>query len=125
MRGLGLLLALPAAALTAAVSLLSVSDGRRRSGAGVDAAPDDWPDGEAPQTAAEALGEHMAEVVVRGFRRLGARGEELRGRVEGYYGLYRVMKALGMSDADIAALVARQAGRPDRARCARPHAHHR
>jgi hypothetical protein len=48
--------------------------------------------------------------LLRTLENLGLRGTRLHERAEQLYALYRLMKALGFSDADIARLVAKNAG---------------
>src|SRR5262249_7797448 len=52
--------------------------------------------------------ESFAEMLGRAARGIGEPGQALRERVEGLQAAYKLLKALGMSDADIARLVADQ-----------------
>ncbi|MBI2761214.1 MAG: hypothetical protein HYX51_07305, partial [Chloroflexi bacterium] len=54
-------------------------------------------------------GEKFAEMLGRTFRSVGDRGVAIKERFEGFVGIYKLLKSLGMSDKDIAALVAEQA----------------
>ena len=60
-----------------------------------------------PEPAGRA--DSFGEALGKAFRGLGAQGSALKERLEGYYGMYRLLRALGMSDAEIARLVAGQA----------------
>ena len=100
-----------AAALAGALAFLSGHDG---GGAGrasahlpVDPRREDERDEEIPPA---NEGERVSYIMGRAFRTLGAlaQGGPLRERAEGYYAMYRLLRALGMSDQEIAALVARQ-----------------
>jgi len=53
--------------------------------------------------------ESFGDLLGRTFRAVGAQGTALRERAEGFYGAYRLLRALGMSDAEIAAFIAGQA----------------
>lgn len=61
-------------------------------------------------TPEERGAEKVGEVLGRLVRSVGAQAELMRERVEGLYGMYRLLKALGMTDQEIAALIARQGG---------------
>jgi hypothetical protein len=49
-------------------------------------------------------------VIEAAFKRLGLRDSAVYEQTEGYYAMYRVMKTLGFTDADIAKLVLQKAG---------------
>jgi hypothetical protein len=57
----------------------------------------------------EDRAEAFAEMLGRSFRMLGVQADAVRERIEGYYGIYRLLRTLGLSDQEIAALVAQQA----------------
>lgn len=94
--------------LAAAAAFLAASDGSRQvltsgedttttdTGAGAGSTPEQWAEG-------------IGDLVGRAVRSMGARGGAVRERIEGLYGIYRLLRALGMSDAEIATLVAEQA----------------
>lgn len=111
-RGRGWLGGAGAAMLGGLVSLLSVWGGDRDDAGGRlpvernDAThPEAGPDGGASGDRAQGFGESVGRLL----RNLGEQGDALRGRVEGLYGMYRLLRALGMTDQEIAALVAREA----------------
>ena len=54
--------------------------------------------------------EGLPAVVEQAFERLGLKGGPVHERTEQLYAMYRLMKALGLSDAEIARLVMQQAG---------------
>jgi hypothetical protein len=54
-------------------------------------------------------GEKVAETLGRAFRGVSEWGSTVRERVEGLVGVYRLLRGMGMSDREIAALVAEQA----------------
>jgi hypothetical protein len=105
-----------AGAVAAALSVLSGQDG---GGQAVTVKQDEIvPEGaesgpaRAGATAArppERWAEGFGDVLGRTLRAVGAQGTALKERVEGFYGAYRLLRALGMSDAEIAAFIAGQA----------------
>lgn len=100
-----------AAALAAAVAFLAGQDGdgaeRPHAELPVDPGGRRPSDENPPPT--EKGRETFGDMVGRAFRTLGAQGDALRERAEGFYGMYRLLRALGMTDQEIAMLVARQA----------------
>ena len=54
--------------------------------------------------------EGLPPVVKRAFERLGLRGGRVHERSEGLYAMYKLLKVLGLSDAEIAKLVLQRAG---------------
>ena len=98
-----------AAVLAGALAFLSGQDGggtgRASTNLPVDPRRGDELDDEAPPA---NEGERVSYMMGRAFRTLGAQGSTLRERAEAYYGIYRLLRALGMSDQEIAALVAQQ-----------------
>ncbi|MGH2585642.1 MAG: hypothetical protein ACRDJE_12075 [Dehalococcoidia bacterium] len=54
--------------------------------------------------------EGLPPLVEGAFKTLGLRGSGLHERTEGWYAAYRVLKVLGLSDADIARLILQKAG---------------
>ena len=54
--------------------------------------------------------EGLPPVVERAFERLGLRGGRVHERSEGLYAMYKLLKVLGLSDAEIAKLVLQRAG---------------
>ena len=57
----------------------------------------------------ERWSESFGELLGRTVRNIGAQGTAMKERVEGFYGAYRLLRALGMSDAEIAGFIAGQA----------------
>jgi hypothetical protein len=100
-----------AAALAAAAMFAGHAGGAARA---VDPRPADEPSAEpeppraADVDAAEAGIVRLAELVGRAARAVETQGNALRERLEGLHGLYRLLKSLGLSDREIALLVARQ-----------------
>ena len=99
------MLAVPAALAGTAAAWLSVSPGGRPSGWD----PDDE-DGAYRYEDEEEEESALPPVVERAFDRLGIRGGRLHERAEQYYAMYRLLKALGLSDAEIATLVVQKGG---------------
>jgi hypothetical protein len=99
------------AVLSGLLSVLSGQDGDEGQGelAGVPAETERGRRNGQPPTLedrAASFGEEVGRIV----RTLGAQGEALRERAEGLYGMYRLLRAFGMTDQEIAALIAREAG---------------
>lgn len=57
----------------------------------------------------ERWSESFGELLGRTVRNIGAQSAAMKERVEGFYGAYRLLRALGMSDAEIAGFIAGQA----------------
>ncbi len=98
------------AVLSGLLSVLSGHDGDEGRGerAGVPAEVErERRNGQPPtlEDRAVSFGEEIGRIV----RTLGAQGEALRERAEGLYGMYRLLRAFGMTDQEIAALIAREA----------------
>lgn len=64
---------------------------------------------EAKPRPSERWAESFGELLGRTVRTIGAQGTAMKERVEGFYGAYRLLRALGMSDAEIAGFIAGQA----------------
>lgn len=97
--------------LAATGAFMAAFDGRPHAGLpagklspGAQNDHDDGPRRSPPEQWAETFG----DLVGRAARSLGARGDVWRGRIEGVYGMYKLLRALGLTDQEIAALVAKQ-----------------
>lgn len=93
------------AAAAVAASLLSVS-----GGSGQRPRPPLDEDDEDYNPLNEPDDEGLPPVIEAAFKRLGLQESPVYERTEGYYAMYRVMKTLGFTDADIARLVLQKAG---------------
>jgi hypothetical protein len=94
------------AAAAVAVSLLSVSGGsEQRQRPPLDKDDEDYNPLNDPDN-----DEGLPPVIESAFKRLGLKDSAVYEHTEGYYAMYRVMKTLGFSDADIAKLVLQKAG---------------
>lgn len=94
------------AAAAVAASLLSVNSGsEQKQRPPLDEDDDDYNPLNDPDN-----DEGLPPVIESAFKRLGLRDSAVYEHTEGYYAMYRVMKTLGFSDADIAKLVLQKAG---------------
>ncbi|MGD9889788.1 MAG: hypothetical protein AB7R89_27645 [Dehalococcoidia bacterium] len=94
------------AAAAVAVSLLSVSGGsEQKQRPPLDEDDEDYNPLNDPDN-----DEGLPPVIDSAFKRLGLKDSAVYEHTEGYYAMYRVMKTLGFSDADIAKLVLQKAG---------------
>jgi hypothetical protein len=85
--------------------LLSVSSGSEQKQPPLDEDDEDYNPLNDPDN-----DEGLPPVIESAFKRLGLRDSAVYEHTEGYYAMYRVMKTLGFSDADIAKLVLQKAG---------------
>jgi hypothetical protein len=103
-RGVWWLEAVASAAVGLAVSLLSVQNNSKD----VVPAKPEAPDEPRPEDATEESG--LPPVIERALYQLGLRSGKVHERAEQLVAMYKLLKALGMSDADIAKLIVQKAG---------------
>lgn len=92
-------------AVGGALSWLSVSGGDGARSVKRTSSPEPSADDQPP-----ADDDGLPPIVERAFERLGLGAGAMRERAEGMLGIYRLLKALGLNDADIARLVVQKGG---------------